>query len=114
MLGVYGPKEITKRSWIERNRRSREAHLKNTLDRSKSSGDRIRGGEVRESLENPPRSGGDTPNHLGFTLGHWWKKGRRSLNEGSRAGQGGYIPRGLDLSGGTLDRTCLVWVRLVR
>jgi hypothetical protein len=84
------PRESQCASWIGRNHRSCEENLRNTLDRIKSCGDQIQGGEGRESLGNPPKSGGETPNHLLVTLATCWKRVERRK---------GYIPRGPDLSG---------------
>jgi hypothetical protein len=46
----------------------------------------------RESLGNPPRSGGETPNHLLVALAAGWKRveKKKSRNEGSRPVKGFY------------------------
>jgi hypothetical protein len=96
-------------SWFGRNRRSREEHLKYTLNRTKSGGDRIRGGKGMESPRNHQAREGGAPSRLGFTLGHRWEeKGEKEFECGLGKWSKGFIPKRSDLSGRMLDRTCSV------
>jgi hypothetical protein len=81
-----------------RNHRLREEHLSNSLNRSKSGGDQIRGGEGMESPRNHQPKVGGTPNRLEIILStgmrNWGRKESKcTINGRSKE----FIPRGTRL-----------------
>jgi hypothetical protein len=78
-------------------------HVKNngkdTLNRSKSGGDRMKRRYGMDSHRNRQEKQGGTPNHLRVTLGHRWRKKERVQCGLKKKRSKGFIPRGPELSG---------------